>query len=62
MSNKSQILYDLIFKSIIRILTKNNLYNVTYQTRTTETEIALINVVKINFENTTRIGYWFHLK
>ena len=62
MSNKSEILYDLIFKSILRILTQNNLYHVTYQTITTDTEIALINAVKINFENTTRIGYWFHLK
>ena len=34
----------------------------TYQTITTDKEIALINVVKINFENTTRIGCWFHLK
>ena len=62
MSNKSEILYDLIFKSILRILTQNNLYHVTYQTITTDTEIALINAVKINFENTTRIGCWFHLK
>ena len=62
MSNKSEILYDMIFKSILRILTQNNLYHVTYQTITTDTEIALINAVKINFENTTRIGCWFHLK
>ena len=62
MSNKSGILYDLIFKSIIRILTQNNLYHVTFQTITTDTEIALINAVKSNFENTTRIGCWFHLK
>ena len=62
MSNKSEILYDLIFKSIIRILTQNNLYHVTFQTITTDTEIALINAVKSNFENTTRIGCWFHLK
>ena len=56
MSNKSEILYDLIFKSILRILTQNNLYHVTYQTITTDTEIALINAVKINF------GCWFQLK
>ena len=62
MSNKSEILYDLIFKSIIRILTQNNLYNERYQTITIDKEIALINAVKINFENTTRIGCWFHLK
>ena len=84
MSNKSEILYDLIFKSIIRILTQNNLYNERYQTITIESiiriltqnnlyneryqtitidkEIALINAVKINFENITKIGCWFHLK
>ena len=62
MSNKTEILYDLIFKSIKRILTQNNQYQVAYQTITTDTEIALINAVKINFENTTRIGCWFHLK
>ena len=34
----------------------------TYQTIATDTEIALINAVKINFENTTKIGCWSHLK
>ena len=62
MSNKTEILYDLIFKSIKRILTQNNQYQVAYQTITRDTEIALINAVKINFDNTTRIGCWFHLK
>ena len=61
-SNKSEISYDLIFKSIIRILTQNNLNNERYQTITIDKEIALNNAVKINFENTTKIGCWFHLK
>ena len=34
MSNKSEILYDLDFKSILRILTQNNLYKINYQTIT----------------------------
>ena len=62
MSNKKEILYDLVFKSILRILTQNNLYHISYQIITTDTEIALINVINNNFENTTRIGCWFHLK
>ena len=62
MSNKTEILYDLVFKSILRILTQNNLYHISYQTITTDTEIALINTINNNFENTTRIGCWFHLK
>ena len=62
MSNKTEILYDLIFKSIIRILTQNNLYHIKFETITTDTEIALINAIKINFENSTRLACWFHLK
>ena len=62
MSNKTEILYDLVFKSIIRILTQNNAYHINYQTITTDTEIPMINAINNNFENTTRIGCWFHLK
>ena len=62
MSNKTEILYDLIFKSIIRILTQNNLYHIKFETITKDTEIALINAIKINFENSTRLACWFHLK
>ena len=62
MSNKSEILYELVFKSILRILTQNNLYKINYQTITTDTEIALISAINRNFTNTKRIGCWFHLK
>ena len=62
MSNKTEILYDLVFKSILRILTQNNLYHISYQTITTDTEIALINAINNNFENTTRIRCWLYLK
>ena len=62
MSNKSEILYDLVFKSILRILTQNNLYKISYQTITTDTEAALINAINANFNESQRIGCWFHLK
>ena len=62
MSNKTEIIYDMIFKSIIRILTQNNIYNLDIKTITTDTEIALINSIKTNFPKSQRIGCWFHLK
>ena len=62
MSNKTEILYTMIFKSIINILTQHNIYKLSINTITTDTEIALINAIKTNFPNTQRIGCWFHLK
>ena len=61
MSNKSEILYDLIFKSLKRLISQQNIYDLSFKTITTDTEIALINAVKNNFDKATRIGCWFHL-
>ena len=62
MSNKTEILYDMVFKSVIRILTQNYIYKLNINTITTDTELALINAIQMNFPNTQRIGCWFHLK
>ena len=62
MSNKREILYDMAFKSIKRILTQNKIYKLNIETITTDTEIALINAININFPDSQRIGCWFHLK
>ena len=62
MSNKIEIIYDMIFKSIKNILSQNNIYNLTIETITTDTELALINSIHTNFPETQRIGCWFHLK
>ena len=62
MSNKTEILYDQVFKSVIRILTQNNVYKLNIFTITTDTELALINAIQNNFSNSQRIGCWFHLK
>ena len=61
MSNKTEILYDLIFKSIIRIITQQEVYKLDFITITTDTEIALINAINKNFPETKRLGCWFHL-
>ena len=62
MSNKTEILYDMVFKSVIRILTQNYIYKLNINTITTDTELALINAIQMNFPNTQRIACWFHLK
>ena len=62
MSNKTEILYDLVFKQIKRILTQDNQYKLNIITITTDTEIPLINALAYNFDNYTRIGCWFQLK
>ena len=62
MSKRTEISYDLVFKSIIRILTQNNIYILDIKTITIDTELALINAIKINFPKSQRIGCWFHLK
>ena len=40
MPNKTEILYDLIFKSIKRILTQFNLYKLEIESITTDSEIT----------------------
>ena len=55
-------MYDIVFRSIYRILSQNNMYNLNIKTITTDTELALINAINSNFKETQRIGCWFHLK
>ena len=62
LSNKSEMLYDLAFKSVKRIITQNGLYQINIQTITTDSEASLINAINANFNETQRIGCWFHLK
>ena len=61
MSSKTETMYDLIFNSIIRILTQQKIYELNINTITTDTELALINSVQNNFRNSKRIGCWYHL-
>ena len=56
MSNKTEILYNMVFKSVKNILTQNNIYKLQIITITTDTETALINAINNNFDNIHRIG------
>ena len=62
MSNKTEIIYDMIFKSFKKILTQNGIYYLNIKTITTDTELVLINAVNNNFVDVQRIGCWFHWK
>ena len=53
---------DIVFRSIYRILSQNNIYCLNIKTITTDTELALINAINSNFKESQRIGCWFHLK
>ena len=55
-------MYDIVFRSIYRILSQNNMYILNIKTITTDSELALINSVNSNFKEAQRIGCWFHLK
>ena len=52
----------MVFKSLIKILTQNNIYKLDLKTITTDTELALINAINNSFDNIQRLGCWFHLK
>ena len=56
MSNKTEILCNMVFKPLIKILTQNNNYNLELKTITTDTELALINAINNFFGNIQRIG------
>ena len=51
MSNKTEILYNMVFKSVKNLLTQNNIYKLQIITITTDTEPTLINAINNNFDN-----------
>ena len=61
MLNKTEILYDLVFKSVKRIISKQNSYTLNMHTITRDGEVALINAINNNFPNINCIRCWFHL-
>ena len=61
MLNKTEILYDLVFKAVIRLIMYQNIFKLEFQTITTDTENALINAVTNNFSEVHHLGCWFHL-
>ena len=51
MSNKTEIMYNMVFLSIKKIITQNNLYKLNIVTISTDQEAALINAINYTFEN-----------
>ena len=61
-NGKFEEFYDILFDSLIRIITQNHKYDLNVETIVTDTELALINVIKKYFPNSRRIGCFFHYK
>ena len=61
-NGKYEEFYDIVFDSLIKIITQNHKYDLNVETIVTDTELALINVIKKYFPNSKRIGCFFHYK
>ena len=48
MSSKTEVHYDVIFKSVYNILTQNDIYELGFDTITTYIELAIINGLSNN--------------
>ena len=62
LNGKSQILYEQAFGSLINIITNNRKIELEVVSIITDSEIALINVIKKYFPNCQRIACYFHFK
>jgi hypothetical protein len=62
MNGKSQIHYDIIFDSIINIITNYHELDLNINSIVTDSEVALVKSVKKYFPNSLRISCLFHYK
>lgn len=62
MNNKSYILYDSIFKSVINILTQNGLFKLHFKTITSDAEAALLKCIKDVFLELNNFICLYHFK
>ena len=62
MNGKSQIHYDIIFDSIINIITNYHEIDLNINSIVTDSEVALVKSVKKYFPNSLRISCLFHYK
>ena len=61
-NKKNEDLYDIIFASIINIISKDNKRNINVKYIVTDNEIALINSINKKFINIKRISCYYHYK
>lgn len=62
LNSKTELIYDLVFESLIKIIWYNNLMDIKVETIVTDQELALIKVIKKYFPNARRISCLFHCK
>ena len=62
LNGKSQILYDEAFGSLINIITNNRKIDLDVVSIISDSETALINIIKKYFPNSQRIACYFHFK
>ena len=62
MNSKKEILYQYVFKSILRLISDDKQKDIKFETIVTDQETGLINVINKIFPNSLRIGCLFHYK
>ena len=62
LNSKREILYEIVFESIIRNILKTSVCDLNFETIVTDQELALINVIKKVFPKSQRISCLFHYK
>ena len=58
-NGKFEEFYDILFDSLIRIITQNYKYDLNFETIVTDTGLALINVIKNIFQIVEEMGVFF---
>ena len=59
-NGKLEIFYDILFQSLINIITNNNKIELLIESIVTDSESALINIVEKYFPKVQRISCYFH--
>ena len=62
MNGKSEYYYDVVFDSIINIITLSHKIDINIKSIVTDSELALVKIVKKYFPNSLRITCLFHFK
>ena len=62
MNNKKYEIYKEIFLALINILTQNHIYNLDFETITTDAELALIKAINFSFPMVRHFNCYFHYK
>ena len=62
LNSKREILYEIVFQSVINNILQETVSNLKYETIVTDQEVGLINATKKYFPNCQRISCLFHYK